>query len=167
MKLIRPNNTAKRFAHRAASTAITIATLLLPMAGLDCRADDTSLSSPGTSSASCPVSDYFKDWFARVSKTQAEQPHWVTPLVTVTPRLEEELRYDQMWESTPGGHTLTSYGGGKGLEFIPAERIEIIIGAPAWQTQNTSPRKDGWTDQNFLASKYRLLSANEEEGVTS
>src|SRR5690348_15048196 len=31
---------------------------------------------------------------ARVSATQAEQPHWVTPLVTVTPRLEQEIRSD-------------------------------------------------------------------------
>ena len=31
---------------------------------------------------------------ARVSATQAEQPHWVTPLVTVTPRLEQEIRTD-------------------------------------------------------------------------
>src|SRR5690349_18005915 len=25
-------------------------------------------------------------WFQRVSHTQSEQPHWITPLVTVTPR---------------------------------------------------------------------------------
>jgi len=39
---------------------------------------------------------YFSDWFQRVDKTQAEQPHWITPLATTTPRLEEELRYDQV-----------------------------------------------------------------------
>src|SRR5437868_1884320 len=37
---------------------------------------------------------FFDHWFQRVSKTQAEQPHWITPLVTVTPRLEEEYRFD-------------------------------------------------------------------------
>src|ERR1017187_3383137 len=31
---------------------------------------------------------------ARVSASQAEQPHWVTSLVTVTPRLEQEIRAD-------------------------------------------------------------------------
>jgi hypothetical protein len=62
-----------------------------------------------------------------VSKAQAEQPHWMTPLVTVTPRLEQEYRYDQSIESMPGGNTLTSYGGGKGLELIPAENVEVII----------------------------------------
>jgi hypothetical protein len=29
-----------------------------------------------------------------VSATQAAQPHWMTPLVTVTPRLEQEFRWD-------------------------------------------------------------------------
>jgi len=41
---------------------------------------------------------YFTDWFPRVDKTQAEQPHWITPLATTTPRLEEEVRYDQWWQ---------------------------------------------------------------------
>ena len=30
-----------------------------------------------------------------MNRTQAEQPHWVTPLVTVTPRLEQEFRTDR------------------------------------------------------------------------
>jgi hypothetical protein len=29
-----------------------------------------------------------------VSASQEAQPHWMTPLVTVTPRLEQELRWD-------------------------------------------------------------------------
>ena len=37
---------------------------------------------------------YFADWFARVDKSKGEQPHWVTPVATTTPRLEEEYRYD-------------------------------------------------------------------------
>src|SRR5438128_1107290 len=40
---------------------------------------------------------YFANWFNRVDKIQAEQPHWITPLATTTPRLEEEFRYDQLW----------------------------------------------------------------------
>lgn len=113
--------------------------------------------------SACPLENYASDWFARVSKIQSEQPHWITPVATVTPRLEEELRYDQAWENLPGGETLTSYGGGKGLEIIPAENIELIFGVPAWQSENASPGKQGWTDESFLL-KYRLLSANEENG---
>jgi hypothetical protein len=126
-------------------------------------ADQTiSTNSPDTTFFS-PVGDYFANWFSRVSETQSEQPHWVTPVVTVTPRLEEELRYDQFHESLPGGHTLDNYGGGKGLELIPAEHIELIVGVPAWETENTSPQKSGWADETFLL-KYRILAANEENG---
>ena len=32
-----------------------------------------------------PVADYFINWFPRVTEIQREQPHWITPLVTVTP----------------------------------------------------------------------------------
>ncbi len=120
-------------------------------------------SSQNNAAIATPTDGYFGDWFARVSKTQAEQPHWITPLVTVTPRLEEELRNDQMWERLPNGKTVTSYGGGKGLELIPFDRVEVIIGVPAWQSENTSPTKQGWADENFLV-KYRLLSANEDQG---
>jgi hypothetical protein len=34
-----------------------------------------------------------------VSKTQAEQPHWITPVNTTTPRLEQEFRYDIQWQT--------------------------------------------------------------------
>ncbi len=39
-------------------------------------------------------STFIERYQARVSATQAEQPHWITPLVTVTPRLEQEIRTD-------------------------------------------------------------------------
>ena len=122
-------------------------------------ADTNQVEAPET----CPVVDYFGHWFDRVSETQAEQPHWVTPLVTVTPRLEQELRYDQFHETLAGGHSLDVYGGGKGVELIPARPVEVIIGVPAWETENTSRRISGWADESFLL-KYRLLSANKVNG---
>jgi hypothetical protein len=128
-----------------------------------CQAGDLEGVHQADQPSASAVGNYFSDWFPRVSKTQADQPHWVTPLVTVTPRLEQELRYDQLWETVPGGDTLKSFGGGKGLELIPAKHIELIFGVPAWQSEDTSPRKQGWADESFLL-KYRLLSANEEEG---
>jgi hypothetical protein len=71
-----------------------------------------------------------------------------------------------MWESMAGGHTLTSYGGGggKGLELIPFDPVEFIVGIPSWQADDASPHnKNGWTDESFLL-KYRILSANEQNG---
>src|SRR5437870_2786426 len=66
-------------------------------------------------------------WFARVARAQAAQPHWITPVVTVTPRLEEEFRYD-IWEQTqPNGARLENYGGSKGPELIPTEHIQVTV----------------------------------------
>src|SRR6202043_3914178 len=33
-------------------------------------------------------------WINMVTASQAAQPRWMTPLVTVTPRLEQEIRWD-------------------------------------------------------------------------
>jgi hypothetical protein len=111
--------------------------------------------------ASTPAPDV-AGWFDRVEQTQAEQPHWITPLVTVTPRLEEEFRYDFFHEEQPGGARTDVYGAGKGLELIPARRVEIILGVPAYFVHRPAPRLDGWGDTSFLV-KYRLLSSNEEQ----
>src|SRR5207244_10491826 len=80
---------------------------------------------------------YFANWFNRVDKTQAEQPRWATPLATTTPRLEEEFRFDTLWQTNNSGITTENYGGAKGLELIPAERAEVILVAlPAYLVHN-------------------------------
>jgi len=106
---------------------------------------------------------YFADWFDSVDKTQAEQPHWVTPIATTTPRLEEEVRYDQFWQVNAKGATTDNYDGGKGLELIPTEHIEVIFNTPPYIDHNASDAKNGFGDVAFLV-KYRLLSANEKKG---
>ena len=106
---------------------------------------------------------YFSDWFARVDKTKEEQPHWVTPLATTTPRLEEEYRYDQLWQPNAKGITTDNYDGGKGLELIPFEKVEVIFNVPPFIDHNNPKVRNGWGDVAFLV-KYRLLSANEEHG---
>ncbi|HEV3110416.1 MAG TPA: hypothetical protein VGY99_07965 [Candidatus Binataceae bacterium] len=129
----------------------------------------TTLTAPQSTN---PIVEYFLDWFPRVTRIQSEQPHWVTPLVTVTPRLEEEVRYDQFFQSLAHGKTTDNYGGGKGLELIPFQNTEVILGFPAWishggtkvhGTKKKIAPSDGWADETFLV-KYRLLSANEEKG---
>ena len=87
----------------------------------------------------------------------------VTPLATTTPRLEEEYRYDQTWQENAKGMTTDSYDGGKGLELIPFEKVEVIFNVPPYIAHNNPKVKDGWGDVAFLI-KYRLLSANEEHG---
>ena len=106
---------------------------------------------------------YFADWFQRVDKAKEEQPHWVTPVAVTTPRLEEEVRYDQLWQTNNAGFTANNYDGGKGLELIPAERVEVIFNVPPYIVHNDAAVRDGFGDASFLV-KYRLLSANEQHG---
>ena len=106
---------------------------------------------------------YFANWFARVDKTKDEQPHWVTPLATTTPRLEEEYRYDQLWQTNGKRITTDNYDGGKGLELIPFEKVEVIFNVPPYLVHNDPKVRDGFGDVAFLV-KYRLLSQNEEHG---
>jgi len=107
--------------------------------------------------------EYWVDWFNRVDKTQAEQPHWITPLATTTPRLEEEFRYDELWQENAKGVTTNNYDGGKGLELIPFEKVEVIFNLPPYIDHNNPTVKNGWGDVALLV-KYRLLAANEERG---
>jgi hypothetical protein len=146
--------------------------VLMAVGPLPCSAQALSTSAPSGSRIFSAIQNYFLDWFPRVTRIQSEQPHWVTPIVTVTPRLEEEFRYDQFWQANPYGQATDNFGGGKGLELIPFQNTEIILGVPAWiahngriihPTRKKQPATDGWADETFLI-KYRLLSANEEKG---
>ena len=132
-------------------------------------AQNSNSTTSANASAFSAIEDYFADWFPRVTRIQSEQPHWVTPLVTVTPRLEEEFRYDQFWEGNQKGVATDVFGAGKGLELIPFQNTEVILGVPAWNAYNgaikhgKNAKTDGWADETFLV-KYRILSANEENG---
>jgi hypothetical protein len=69
----------------------------------------------------------FQNWFDTVAKAQQQQPAWMTPLVTSSPRLEQEFRFDALKQ----GSTTDVFGAGRGLDIIPAERIQLVLGAPS------------------------------------
>ncbi|HUA33181.1 MAG TPA: hypothetical protein VMA09_06215 [Candidatus Binataceae bacterium] len=123
------------------------------------------------SSFGSAILDYFVNWFPRVTEVQGEQPVWATPIVTVTPRLLEQVRYDQLFEAQRNGGAIDNFGDNKGLELIPWYNVEVQLCIPAWiahngsvpKTTNRHPTQDGWADETFLL-KYRLFSANEEHG---
>jgi hypothetical protein len=100
---------------------------------------------------------------ARVSAAQAEQPHWVTPLVTVTPRLEQEFRTDFVRQTATSLKETWNYGNSKGLELIPYKRVELLFNLPPFIAHDYSPSKDGFGDVSFN-SKFRFYSRNEEHG---
>jgi len=97
-----------------------------------------------------------------VTQTQNQQPHWITPLATTTPRLEQEFRYDIQWQTHNNGVTTTNYGVSKGLEIIPQKNVEVILAVPPYIVSNPDS-KDGFGDWQFLV-KYRIAAANEEDG---
>lgn len=102
-------------------------------------------------------------WLANVTETQSKQPHWITPLVLVTPRLEQEFRADFVRELLSNNQQSWNYDNGKGLELIPQSHIEILINAPPY-IQHSAPRTpDGIGDVSFTM-KYRILTANEQHG---
>jgi hypothetical protein len=118
----------------------------------------------GSATAASGAQDFMAQWFAISDAAKESQPHWMTPLVTVTPRLEQEFRYDQYWQTRTGGVEFDNYGNGKGLEVIPVPNTEIIIGVPAYEIKQTRKGNTyGWADETLLA-KYRFVSANEEQG---
>jgi hypothetical protein len=100
---------------------------------------------------------------ARVTATQNEQPHWVTPLVLVTPRLEQELRTDFVRQVSTTRYSTWNLDNSKGLEFIPERHIEILINVPPFIDHTAPKNKDGFGDLSFN-SKYRIFSRNEEQG---
>jgi hypothetical protein len=143
---------------------ILLACLALPAMTAIALADD---SAPPVSVAAAPtdfVTNYFDNWFARVDEAQATQPHWMTPLVTVTPRLEEEFRYDQFFQTLGNGANVVNFDGGKGLELIPTTTNEVIFNLPAYMEHSIVKPANGWGDWPFFLIKQRLLSANEENG---
>jgi hypothetical protein len=114
----------------------------------------------------------FISWLDMVSATQAAQPSWMTPLVTVTPRLEQEFRFDfydqQNGTGSQGnGQHILNYGGpgGARVEFIPAWPIEVIVATPPYETA-TGPKgsAQGAGDWPVFLIKYRFLSGNAQNG---
>lgn len=120
---------------------------------------------PGSSELDSNSSELepLSSWFDMVSSTQARQPHWITPLATVTPRLEQEFRYDIQWLPKSDGTVAENFGATKGLEFIPQRNVEIILNVPPYIVHNKPGVRDGFGDFQALV-KYRLAAANEESG---
>lgn len=101
-------------------------------------------------------------WQARATATQAEQPHWMTPVATVTPRLEQEFRFDTIHQQTSTGN-VTNLDGGKGLELIPSRHTELLLNLPPYLIHQNPNAQDGWGDVSFTM-KYRFFARNEEHG---
>jgi len=115
-----------------------------------------------TTSAHDGDSSFIQDRLQVSAHADAEQPHWIAPLFTTTPRLLEQLRFDIATQPKRGFET-TNFGGGKGLELIPFANTEIMISTPPYVTHDKPGVQDGIGDMSFLL-KYRVAAGNEESG---
>lgn len=160
---------------RGRLAAASVAGLLAAVCCAPVRADPSDSAAMavdpagGSDASSVPpssdaVSEYFAHWYDRVAAAQASQPSWITPIATVTPRLEEEFRFDYMNETLGNGATVNVYDGGKGLELIPTTTNEVLINLPPYQTRSLRNPASGFNDWPFLTIKQRLISANAQNG---
>ncbi len=77
--------------------------------------------------------DWVHSWLRKVDQVRANQPHFVSPIVTTHVLLVQQFRYDMSWQQDPTGGTVTSnYGAGRGLEIIPTTRLEVGIFPPSY-----------------------------------
>jgi len=121
-----------------------------------------ALAAGQTSSAQDRDSSFLADRLQVAAHADAEQPHWIAPLFTTTPRLLEQLRFDIATQPKKGYET-TNFGGGKGLELIPFGNTEILISTPPFVSHDKPGVQDGIGDMSFLL-KYRVAAGNEEGG---
>lgn len=117
-----------------------------------------------SSDTSDDVQSFFDRWAEISHAAKASQPDWMTPIATVTPRLEQEFRSDQFFEQQGNGAHLDVYDGGKGLEVIPTMTNEVLINLPPYEQRTGVKRSAGWGDWPAVTIKQRLISANKENG---
>jgi hypothetical protein len=107
--------------------------------------------------------NFFSQWEARASATQAEQPSWPPPVISPYPMLIQVFRADFLRQITPTLTSTWNYGASRGLNLIPGFNSEFDFYYPPYMQHNTPKVKDGFGDVGFLY-KYRILSKNEKEG---
>jgi hypothetical protein len=96
---------------------------------------------------------------ARIVASLQNQPHWTSPLVTTSPRIEEGLNAEFV-RQTSGRQTTWIYGNSKGLQIIPLPRIELRISPPPFFA-HSNPRVDDGFGDFALRLKYRFYGSNE------
>src|SRR3981189_1620631 len=83
--------------------------LLTPLSWCDQPAADcspilrTALSQPDPAQndaggSNIPKNDWVHSWFRKVDEARANQPHYVSPIVTTHVLLVQQLRYDMSWQ---------------------------------------------------------------------
>jgi Putative MetA-pathway of phenol degradation len=119
--------------------------------------------SAATTSSLLSQNNFFANWEARTTATQARQPSWPPPLVAPYPMLIQVFRTDISRQITPTHTDTWNYGAGRGLNLVPGHNSEIDVYYAPYMQHNAPKVKDGFGDVGFLY-KYRFVSRNEKQG---
>jgi hypothetical protein len=119
-------------------------------------------ASAGAQAASASKS-FLAKWQARATAAQDEQPHWITTVVTVSPKVDQAIRSDFVRQTNSKGYNTWNYGNSRGLELIPERHIELLFSTPPFFNHAQPGVKDGFGDI-FLLMKYRIFARNEQHG---
>ena len=105
----------------------------------------------------------YESWRRMADAQEASEPNWLSPLATTSGRIKDEFRYDIWRQSTPSGATISTFGGGKGLEFIVAPRVQLLLGVPSYIDHSAASPSDGFGDLPLMV-KFRMASGNVSHG---
>jgi len=156
------------------SGTYSLSGLLTPLSWCDQPAADcspilrTALSQPDPAQndaggSNIQKNDWVHSWLRKVDEARANQPHYVSPIVTTHVLLVQQFRYDMSWQQDPTGGTVTSnYGASRGLEIIPSTRLEVGLFPPSYFVHQ-SKTPDGFGDFSWQV-KFRAFSAPEGKG---
>ncbi|VVM05786.1 hypothetical protein MAMC_00794 [Methylacidimicrobium cyclopophantes] len=109
-----------------------------------------------------PGKDWLSRWRRMTIETREKQTHWLTPIVTETPRLEQRIRYDVYDETLPNGNKKFNFGAGKGINFIVAPTMEAAFSLPQYLYYPGAGRLDGFRGESFMI-KNRIMASPEDQ----
>ena len=119
-------------------------------------------SNPSTQATKKKKSLY-RSWRDMTDREEAGEPNWLSPLATTSGRIKDEIRYDMWDQTTPTGSTISTFGGGKGLEIIVAPRVQLLLGVPSYIDHSAPSPPDGFGDLPLML-KFRVAAANASHG---
>ncbi|VVM06951.1 hypothetical protein MAMC_01363 [Methylacidimicrobium cyclopophantes] len=104
----------------------------------------------------------FDRWHEMTVASRNRQPQWVTPLITITPDLVQQVRYDVYDQTKSSGNKSWDFGNGKGIDLLVAPTVQITVGLPQYLYSPAGGGVSGLRGENF-AIKERILSSPENE----
>jgi hypothetical protein len=96
-------------------------------------------------------------------REESSEPNWLSPLATTSGRIKNEFRYDLWRQTTATGSTISTFGGGKGLEFIVAPRVQLLLAVPTYVGHSAPAPPDGFGDLPLMV-KVRMASGDASNG---